>query len=376
MKWTLSILVIILASLESAWGQYEASFSGYVVEIPAYQGARWPVAEHFLNLARLRGRSNLNLWSNARLVLEYEVSSLYHSIPNPIGSAEEEVNRQIVPLRWTPIDEPRHRVTHYVDRFHFDQTLGDWDMVVGRQRIAWGTGRVWNPTDLFNPLNPTNYGKIEKDGVDAALVRVHLGSFTDISAVLNPQKDSKTTNAGFRFRTNFSEFDVSVVGGMFDDRAVLGGDFAGNFLTAGVRGEGIISAASDQLDANFAKLILGIDYQFTSKLYGLLEYHFNGEGATAKSKYDITRLAKGLIVNVGRNYWTVQMSYLIHPLVNTLFSYTRNMDDGSLFLGIGISSSPANEVGVTVGGQLFAGEASSEYGRYPDSFYIKAEFFF
>jgi hypothetical protein len=375
-KTTLRILAVLLVGFESVWSQYEASVSGYVMEIPAYQGARWPIAEQFLNLARLRVRPRVALWSNAGLTLEYELSSLYHSTPAPVGAAQEESNRQIVPLRWSVIDESRHNLIHYIDRLHFDQTFGDWDLVVGRQRIAWGTGRVWNPTDLFNPLNPTNYGKIEKDGVDAAVVRFHPGSFTGISVVLNPQHDWETMNAGLRYRTNFSEFDVSVMGGVFDDRVVLGGDFAGNFLNAGVRGEGIVSAASDQLDSGFTKLILGIDYQFTSKLYGLLEYHFNGEGTTVVDRYDITRLAKGLIVNVGKNYWTAQVSYLVHPLVNTLFSYTRNLDDKSLFLGIGISYSAADEAGVTIGGQLFSGETMSEYGRYPNSLYVKAEFFF
>ena len=48
------------------------------------------------------------------------------------------------------------------------------------------------------------------------------------------------SNGGFRFRTNYSEYDLSLIGGYFDKRIVIGGDFAGNLFEAGVRGEGKI----------------------------------------------------------------------------------------------------------------------------------------
>ena len=379
-RW-LWVCLFFLSSGASA--QLELTFSGYAVDFPAYQRSEDLVArffgvgrDQFVNVSRLRLRPALSLWRDAQLSLEYEISALYHSTPVLFQVQSEENSRQIADWTWNPIDGKHWTVLHYVDRLHFKQGFGFGDLVIGRQRIAWGTGRVWNPTDLFNPLNPASFAKIEKDGVDAALVKFHLGSFTDVSLVFNPQRGGKTSNAGCRFRTNVREFDLSVVGGRFDKRVIVGGDFAGNLFDAGVRGEGILSAIPDRFDSNFVKLILGIDYQFTSRLYGLVEYHFNGEGATDKSRYDLLRLAKGEIINVGRNYLAVQTSYLIHPLVNIAASWARNVDDRSQYLALVASYSATDEISVAFGGQLFLGNDFAEYWYYPDALYVKADIFF
>jgi hypothetical protein len=97
-------------------------------------------------------------------------------------------------------------------------------------------------------------------------MKLFLGEFTDLQLVINPQKNGHG-NAGYRLRTNFAEYDLSTIGGVFDDRWVFGGDFAGNLFDAGVRGELIDSAKQKNVSSNFTTLILGADYQFTAELY-------------------------------------------------------------------------------------------------------------
>ncbi|MFX8565689.1 hypothetical protein ABTL91_18930, partial [Acinetobacter baumannii] len=46
----------------------------------------------------------------------------------------------------------------------------------GRQRIAWGTGKIWNPTDVVNPYQPTSIERDERRGVDALYAREGLGA--------------------------------------------------------------------------------------------------------------------------------------------------------------------------------------------------------
>jgi hypothetical protein len=87
-------------------------------------------------------------------------------------------------------------------------------------------------------------------------------------------------------------------------------------------------------------------------------------------------LENGEIINVGRNYLTIQYSYLVHPLVSAILSYTRNIDDRSQFIALAISYSASDEMSVGLGGQAFLGDELSEYWRYPNSLYVKAELFF
>lgn len=379
-KWAMFCLFLIFSR---AFSQPELTFSGYVADFPTYQRSRDLVARFFgaerdqyANVTRIRLRPALSLWGDGQLSLEYEVSALYHSTPIVFQVQSEENKRQVVDWTWNPINEERFSIFHFVDRFHYKQGFAFGDLTIGRQRIAWGTGRIWNPMDLFNPINPAAFAKIEKDGVDAALVKLPFGSFTDLSLVVNPQRGWKEYNVGFRFRTNYREFDVSAIGGQFDKRLIVGGDFAGNLFDAGVRGEGIISAASNQLDSNIVKLIFGIDYQFTPQLYALAEYQFNGEGRSDRSRYDLIRLAMGEILNVGRNYLAVHASYLVHPLVSVVASWTRNLDDRSQFVGAAASYSVTDEMSLSVGGQLFLGDDFTEYWYYPNALYLKADIFF
>ena len=37
------------------------------------------------------------------------------------------------------------------DRAHLKYRADSWSLTVGKQRIAWGTGYIWNPVDIFNP---------------------------------------------------------------------------------------------------------------------------------------------------------------------------------------------------------------------------------
>jgi len=87
-------------------------------------------------------------------------------------------------------------------------------------------------------------------------------------------------------------------------------------------------------------------------------------------------LANGEIINVGRNYLTVQYSHLVHPLVSAPLPYSRNIDDRSQFIALANPHSVGDEMSVGLGGQAFLGDELSEYSRSPSLLYLKAELFF
>lgn len=361
----------------------QVEFSGYVATFPTYQWTRPEVAryfgvrpEQFVTISRLRLRPLVTMWTDAHIGLEYEVSCLTYSSSVPMDVRLAQPRGQVVDLTWTIAEGDHVTAVHFIDRLYLRQGFGFGDLIVGRQRIALGTGRVWNPTDLFNPINPTTFAKLEKDGVDAALARFHLGSFTDLTLVVNPERGWDTVNVGGRFRTNFAEFDVSLMSGVFRKRLVVGCDCAGNLFDAGVRAEAIVSRAPQDPSDRYVKLIAGADYQFTPELYALVEYHFNGEGKTDPLQYDLIGLAMGEVLNLGRNYLALQGSYLVHPLVTTSLSVIANLDDRSSYVGGVVSYSASDEISVSLGGQLFLGQTFDEYWYYPDALYAKADLFF
>jgi len=375
------ILFLLLAPPASA--QIDFGVSGYAVNFPIYQrinptlAGLFGIEEHqFVDVTRIRIRPSAGLWSDAFLMLEYEINATYFSSPLPFPVTSTRSSGQVFDLTWNPISEARWNLVHFIDRLYLKQITDILDLTVGRQRISWGTGRVWNPTDLFNPINPTSFAKVEKDGVDAILAKFILGNFTDLSVVMNPRDKWEGSNFGARFRSNIDGFDVSLMGGSFDKRRVLGIDFAGSILDAGIRGEAIVSRIDRTGESSFVKYILGVDNQFTEEFYALAEYHYNGQGKTHPQEYDVFALQQGLLLNLGKQFVALQGTYLIHPLVSAVAGYTRSVTDGSGFIIGTVSYSATGTATLSLGGQIFHGDEFEEFWYYPTSAYFRLEYFF
>lgn len=379
-SWVILSALFIAAAGETGRAQYAFQFSGYAVDMPAYQRLRPEIArlagtrENLaVNLLRLRLRPGFTLWEEARLSAEYEINSLISAEPIRELQNADLGSRQIRPMAWTLKDGEKVKVRHLIDRLFFRQNFSFGSLIVGRQRIAWGSGRVWNPTDLFNPINPALFGKLEKEGVDALSLKWNIGSFTDATAVLNPTAAGGRYNAALRFRTNALAYDVALLAGYFDRRYVAGADVAGNFFDAGVRGEGIWSVDDMEGKDAFLRFIAGIDYQFSPTWYALLEYQHNGEGERDPMRYRIDRLYAGRVLNLAQNYLCAQFLFQAHPLVSLSGGATANLDDGSAFFLATAQYSYSDAVTFGAGGMLFTGRISDEYWYYPSAAYLRAE---
>ncbi len=372
--------LILIGAFAPLAAQTEWNFSGYLSNLPVYQagmkdflGSGRSLA---LDLNRLRLRPTFYWGENTRIHLEYEIDALYQQNAGLLFALPQKTNRQRFNWRWQPVAKAHIMLIHYIDRLYLRRDFSFGNLTIGRQRVAWGTGRIWNPTDLFNPINPASFDKIEKDGADLVSAKIYLGNFTDLTLVFNPQDSWRQSNAGYRFRTNYREYDLSLVGGYFDKRLTLGGDFAGNLYDAGVRGEWLLSADKNNLRRNYIKWVAGIDYQFTSKLYALFEYHFNGQGARRRQDYDLLSLLNSSILNLNRRYLFTQVNLQLHPLVNTSLGYNANLVDGSGFVFAALTYSVKENTELGVGGQLFYGSDFSEYWFYPNSFFLRGEYYF
>lgn len=376
------IILLFIFSLELCFSQ-EFKFSGYVLNFLIHQTIKDEFASLFninknlyLLLGRVRLRPEFKFGSENNLYLEYEISMLYHSASLFFNPTEIDSRRHLYKLRWRLISKQNIKAYHFIDRFYYRKDFEFGNLIIGRQRISWGTGRIWNPTDLFNPINPADFSKIEKDGADAITMKIYLGDFTDFHFVFNPTNCFKNNNLGFRLRSNLKPFDFSIMSGYFDKRAVIGFDFAGNFLDAGIRGEGIFSTDVKNFSSNFSKFILGFDNQFTNKLYFLIEYQFNGEGKSNKAQYELERLIKGEILNLSKNYIFTSAVYTLNPILSLAFSLNQNLNDGSGFTNFAISYTPFDNAELGFGFIAFFGDELDEYWYYSTSIFLKFQVFF
>lgn len=373
----ITLLVLAFSCTLPVFSQ-DVNFTAYVLDLPSIQIQRSSLAEFSntdqtiaANVSRIRLRPELFLGAKWRLGAEYEIASLQSSSDLGAFSLTPVTQRQLVDLYRREVDTEHVIMYHFLDRLYGQFVDGPWNVVVGRQRIQWGTGRIWNPVDLFNPLNPAVVAKIEKDGVDAVSVTRSLGQFSNIQLVYNPANVFETHNAAARLLIHIGTYDLAFIGGYFD-AAVLGMEFAGNLWLAGFRGE-ILWKTENQ---PFVRAMLGLDYQINGRWYALAEYFFNSEGKTSTAAYEFDRLARGEIIVLSRNYLTTQHSVMITPLFSLSGGIMHGLNDDSGLLLLGADYAPGSFWSFQAGVQHFYGQLGDEYYFYPTNIYLSVQRFF
>ena len=251
---------------------------------------------------------------------------------------------------------------------------GNTDVRVGRQRIAWGTGRFWSPTDVLNPIRPTQLEREERPGTDAVLLEQKFGPLSRLSAVYAPQHDPTDSSAALRWHGNHAGIDYSLVGGEFGRDRMAGTDFASQIGSAGVRGEATYTRP--EAGESYERAVAGLDYAFPNTLTLSAELYYNGAGASDSQDYDFAALFAGRIQNVGRRYVGLYAGYEITPLLKSNNYFVANLADHSRYFSPSLTYSVKTDLDLTIGVQLFSGSSDSEYGQFNDVYYAQLQWFF
>ncbi len=383
----LKYCIILFVTTLNLFSEYNFDFSGYIFTIPTYQKLSSAIdfyipsntikKNQYSLFSKIRLRPVYNLWEDARIEVAAETHIDISHFPNLLGAAESIYSRQIYDAEWNIYEEGDFQMSEYIDRFFFKQTFDNFELTLGRQRINWGVGRIWQPTDRFHPMNPADFTKIEKTGADALSFKYFFGLFTDAEFVVNFRNLIKDYNYGVRFRTNFSPFDISLILGYFDKQPNFGFDLSGNISDAGVRAEGIYVRNRDKPDSSYLRLIIGADYQFSSKVYALLEFQYNGEGTTNTEMYDFTKMLSGEIMNLGSIYLASRVNIELHPLLILSLNLMQNINDGSGYISPFLMWNALDNLSINAGAMLAYGSKKAEYWYYPKtSIYLTGQLFF
>ncbi|HEU0199502.1 MAG TPA: hypothetical protein VFR86_03615 [Burkholderiaceae bacterium] len=263
---------------------------------------------------------------------------------------------------------------HRLYRANVTLTAGATDMRIGRQRIAWGTGRFWSPLDLLNPFSPIAIEREERVGVDAVLIEHKLGALSRVGAVYAPRHDRGESSAALLWHHNIAGIDYSIVGGRFRRENVAGLDVATQISDAGIRGE-LTYTERDDAPAHW-RAVAALDYAFANTLTLSGELYYNGAGATDPRAYDFPALLAGRIQNVARRYFGGYAAYEITPLVEWRNYVVINLADDSWYFSPALIYSAKANVDLTLGVQWFRGRSGSEYALFPDLYFAALQWFF
>ncbi len=255
----------------------------------------------------------------------------------------------------------------------------------GRQRVAWGTGKLWNPTDVLNPYDPSSVERDERRGVDALYARAGVGSLGQAEFVWAPNDTWIDHQMLARGRANWNGWDASVLGGKVagSTGAVMGGaDFAGTVFEGTFHGE--VAFFRPEYRADYWKSGLGYDYTFASDSRWtwlkdaafVFEYYHSGAGETDPLRYDFASLRAGREPGVAQNYFGATFSKDLHTLIKLEVAAIVNCDDGSTLAYPSLAWNAVPDLWLTAAWRRFGGDKLGEYGRQPNAAVLTAQYWF
>lgn len=282
-----------------------------------------------------------------------------------------------------------------------------FEAVVGRQRIPWGVGRLWNPIDRFNAIAPLQI-QAQSPGVDAVNFKFLFTDWMQVETVFAPGSNSNDHDYGARLQGYIGSLDFGLMGGVFDGAPTAGLDLAANIWEAAGRAEIVYTHPQRDIwpmDADaayplpdFWQVVVSLDYNFDlgNGLYALVEYLYNGnalgfgagragplleffrrnESFPYFEPISLDRFGGSRVITRSYHLTGAQAGYDITPEVRLNFTVLYDWDGQSAVFYPALSYSPLPWLEVNLAVQGTAGQRQSEYGDSPTTGFLLADIFF
>jgi hypothetical protein len=397
MKAKLFFILIILFFSRTFAQLSSTVFSGYVKYL--YGSTKYPFYDERLDDHLIHARLNTRWYPIESLTaaLEFRFRAYYgesvEKIPNFLDQIKS--HHDFADLDAVLWNKDKSLGLLETDRLWLDWTHENLQITVGRQRIAWGTSWVWNPTDLFNPQSPLDFDYEELPGTDAVRVQYYTGPVTKIEAAVSPAKSSDKMIAAGLISYNKWDYDFNLIGGVKYNRWVFGGGWAGDILDAGFRGEFLISQKPAPIPkynllhtllpyyeplSSFNRpvfsFVLSGDYTFPNSFYIHTEILYYNSGKNKNSGlYQQEALELGMLTPSRLSLYQ-EFSYDITPLIRGSLFGIFNPGDYSGVIVPSVSYSVITNLDLYAIALLFNGKSLTQYGDYGSSWFIRLKYSF
>ncbi|MBW1809235.1 MAG: hypothetical protein JRJ19_08510 [Deltaproteobacteria bacterium] len=316
-------------------------------------------------------------------------------------------------LSWEWADDDNVQAHMWLDRCNLKFVLPFADVTIGRQAITFGKAYFWNPLDVFLAFDPTQFDRDYKSGVDALRIDIPLGDFSginiigvlgrDLSIYREYRSDSfadiswNGSAALARVFTNIWEWDFAIQGGKVYGGYQVGGAASGELGPLAIRAELAYLLASDSQSLplfpdqkeifNHLSAVVGVGHRFENTLDIEAEYIYNGSGDSDNLMAAALRMGGGGSYHMGEHLLGVVASYEILPILKGSLAWIFSFSDYSSLIQPGLSLSVSDEADLIFGAIIGLGaratgdnmlnfEIHSEFGTYPNFYYMEFKFYF
>jgi len=298
-------------------------------------------------------------------------------------------------LTWEPYRGPDLLYRIKIHRAYVKLSVDKFTATVGRQQIRFGSGKLWNPLDILNPVSPTFIeGGDEQKGTDAVRFDIYPEDRTEITTVVDFKKSSneiehfnmQDCNYILRIKTSVKDADIAVLGGYVSRRGVAGVDFAAILFDGMLRGS--VMACKPEKEPIFFQANAGYEYTFKAGVFILGEYFFNQKALNYnddlkaavytqqlyKMKQNAYLQLANQFLTVNQHYLALALGYDFHPLVRGELFTIGDIQGRGIFWGPTLRVNAYENLDFTVGmmGAVVFNEKSSDFSEFRKNYMFYA----
>lgn len=259
-------------------------------------------------------------------------------------------------------------------------------IAIGLQNITMGVGRLWNPTNLFNPRNTYTLEPDETFGVAAIAYTRHLSATADLRVVASQKK-----NRTFKYAATLKAFlefgDVGLNVVRSDETLMLGYELEGNLAETGVeiRSEGayiknkalITDRIGTTKEEDFYQGIIGGDYGFENGITVVAEGLYSSKSFSYEDVF--LNINSEILSNLVRSnfYLGGSVSYTFNIFLDGSLTYIESFnDENSRFISPTLTYTFNDYNTFTLGAMIQNGTTGSEFGVFENTYYFRYELSF
>lgn len=297
-----------------------------------------------------------------------------------------------LPLTWEPYNGEKAYYRTKIHRAYVKVSIDYFTATVGRQQIRFGSGKLWNPLDILNPISPTFLeGVDEQKGTDAIKLDFFPDDKSEVTLIYDMKKSNnkiehfnmRDCNYILRAKTSIESTDIAVLGGYVTRRGLAGFDFAAILFGGMLRGSLIVSQAGEpylqQTDPWYPIIYMipgknddvgvffqanaGYEYTFKEGVYFLLEYFYNQKAVDynkdLKTAYYLSQFnvmdqrtflqLANQFLTVNQHYIALALGYDFHPLVRGDFFTIADIQGQGIFWSPSVKINAYENLDFTVG---------------------------
>ena len=364
-----NIVIILCFSLAAAEHEYSLENSNFTLSSVPYESDERVLYNY--NRLRLNYKFKEDNWY---LSFIGDINNYYGE--KYIQSSEYQFLRSIkadtpFDIQTNPHNYGNGEVFGRIHRFNAGYADEKHNIVFGLQKISMGVGRIWTPTDLFNPRNPLALEPDQIYGAYALSYTYALGELSEVMGVVAKRHDHSYKYAG-RIKGNVGFADIALDLLSSNDAQMIAYEIEGNLFDTGIEWRSEGGYFKDKLlDKEFYQTILGLDYGFKNGVTVMTEWIHSSK--TYSFDEILTHQESTLSNNrhLSSDYLGASAYYDFNLLFNGSLSMIYSPEDQSSFIAPVIEYSISDDASIAVGAMLYAGDKESEFGSLHNSYYLR-----